>query len=376
MQQKDEPPKLLKAIAEALCDEMLKQGLWLLSPKFLGYDWNSWYERVDGNHNSPVYVPAASNKGNCLDNNRIKIVTDTHSTLTTSLNLCPDAFKELLFDCYINVIIQQLEFLQAQIKLHNNIDRLVFQNIHFFVTKLRKKADPVGYAIAQNTKNAIQAAIALNVITANKLKINNKTLLTFSSLSDSTILSRKNALSKTLRNNKRWTKEFLLELSKQNNTEEVKELFVNIICQLKQFGISRFYFKDLVDAVKEDVRAIVKEELAIVAPDYIGGTARYEQDNEGDNERVLFILPDDIYENYEVFIYWCEQIRKAIDQSNYQDRVHKQLERMFTEIEMAIGDGDDPPSQSEIARRLHIPIATLNGYMNKLRQLVDTVKVE
>jgi hypothetical protein len=88
MKATDCPPKLLDELAGALGAEMKKYGLFNQHPSHIGYDdWDRWND---------------------------------------------DAFKDLLFDCYIQAITKQLLALQAYIKQGQNIDGVIIQNVHFF----------------------------------------------------------------------------------------------------------------------------------------------------------------------------------------------------------------------------------------------------
>jgi hypothetical protein len=369
----DESPELFKVVAEALCIEMVKQGLWELSPEVLGYDWNNWHENTvdkDKAETGNVRQPAS-----CLDKHRIKIVAAPNKTLAESLKKCPDAFKDLLFDCYINVITQQLEFLKDNITLGNDIDGLVRQNIHFFVTNLRRKTDPVGYAVAQNAKDAIQRAMARGVITSNQLKINNNTQLTFFS-SGSTTLSEKDAISEALHHNSAWTKDIQLKLSSQKNKEQVRERFCECVCQLRNSDIGCFRFKRLVDAMKEDVRALIQAlEAQKRPPEVLDSTTIEEGDDDetDDGGEIVLFIKDDAYD-YLLLSEWCEHIHNAIAQSDYQDRVRQQLHKVFTEIEVPLKQRKKYPLPAEIAEILGLAPATLNGYIKKLRLLVEQLK--
>jgi hypothetical protein len=367
----DELPELFKAVAEALCVEMVKQRLWELSPEVLGYDWNNWYENTvdkDKAETGNVRQPAS-----CLDKHRIKIVAAPNKTLAESLKKCPEAFKDLLFGCYINVITQQLDFLTNNIALGNNIDGLVRQNIHFFVTNLRRKTDPVGYAVAQNAKDAIQRAMARAVITSNQQEINNNTQLTFSS-SGSTTLSEKDAISEALHHNSAWTKEIQLKLSSQKNDEQVRECFCECVCQLRNSDIGCFRFKSLVDVMKEDVRALIQAlEAQKRPPEVLDSTAKEDDDEADDGGEIVLFIKDDAYD-YLLLSEWCEHIHNAIAQSNYQDRVRQQLHKVFTEIEVPLKQRQKYPLPAEIAEILGLAPATLNGYLKILRLLVAQLK--
>lgn len=311
------PEALLELVEQALKLKMKQLGLWKLPPAYLGYkDWNSWAEK--------------------------------------------DAFTELLDDCYIK-IFENKQKLKAYIKIGQDIDGLVVQNIHWFLQRLRQKNDPTGYAVAQNTKQAVKTAISKDIITANQPpenQINNQTLLAFGAFS-SIPNSGKNAISKALSDNPDWRhgNELKLKLSRQLRSEEVKKQFFQIICQLKNAKIMQFLFKNLVDAIKEDVRAVeIPNEIFVPYDD-----------------ELISIQPDSSYEDYQSFQSFCEQIIQLIDNSGYTPKIREQLHLVFTEFEVAIANKNDPPSIAEIARRLNIARSTSHGYIEKIRMLVKKI---
>jgi hypothetical protein len=88
-------------------------------------------------------------------------------------------------------------------------------------------------------------------------------------------------------------------------------------------------------------------------------------------ETVQLIAPDTDYEDYQSTHHWCNRIREAIEQSDYQERVREKLHKVLIEIEVSIKDRNYLPSQAEIARRLRTPSGTFDGDMKKLRKLVS-----
>ena len=308
----DCPSKLLNELAGALGAEMKRYGLFNQSPSSIGYcSWERWND---------------------------------------------DAFKDLLFDCYIQAITKQLPPLQAYIKQGQNIDGVIIQNVHFFIIGKFRSNDKVGYAVAGNAKVAVQLSIIRKIIKSNDEPnhINSNSLLTFV---NSTTASGEDAICSALRQNPAWTTELQLKLSRFKNNDSTKQKFSDIVCSLKDIG--SFRFKSLVDSMKEFVRKAVNDRQAgNIPPDF------------GDET----ILPDDTYENYNSFCYLCKQIRAAIEQSNYNDDVREQLHRVFTEIELPIKQRKDHPSQAEIAVILDIPPSTLHGYIHKLRKLIALVR--
>jgi hypothetical protein len=309
------PLKLLDELESALRAEMKKHGLLNQPPSGIGYDdWERW------------------------DN---------------------DSFKNLVYDCYIEAIIKPLPTLQTYIKQGQNIDGVIIQNVHFFIIGKFRNHDKIGYAVAINTKVAVQLSIIRKIIKYDDDadNINSHTLLSFLSCK-STTFSGKEAISSALRNNSAWTPELQLRFSIFKNNDSTKQKFCDIVCKLKDFDIDSFRFKSLVYSMKEFARKAVDDwQAKNIPPDF------------GEDK----ILPDETYDNYNSFSYWCKQIREEIEKS-YKNDVCEQLHRIFTEYELAIKQRKDTPSQREIASSLDIPASTFHGYIKKLRKVIALVR--
>lgn len=316
MEPSDCPSKLLNELGAALRAEMNRYGLYNQVPSAIGYDlWKDWND---------------------------------------------DAFKDLLYECYIQAILKQLPKLQAHIKLGQNIDGIIIKNVHYFIIGKFRSCDRVGYTVAANAKQSVQLSITRKILKSNDEpnNINNNTFLTFLDCK-STTSSEEEAISSALGNNSEWTTELQLKFSSFKNKDTTKEKFSDIVCRLKDFNIDSFWFRNLVDAMKKFVRRAVENRQAEnIPPDFY-------QDK---------IFPDDEYENYNYFSDLCKQIKQAIDESNYKNDVREQLHRVFTEIELFIKQRKDYPSQAEIAIRLNISAATFHGYIKKLRKLIAPIR--
>jgi hypothetical protein len=369
----DEIPELFQALAKALCEEMVKQGLWLQSPQILGYDWDYWYENRYGN-----------GKGSCMGRRGINIkFKGRNSKLIGSIP--SSAFIDLLFDCYVVVIFKQLEYLQGQIELGNTIDGSVLQNLKLFVMDLRRTKDSVGYNVAINAKLGFQHAIDRKIINSDDQdEIDNNTQFTFSECP--TTPSDENSISEVLSQTEAWTNTFKLKMSKQMRRRresekefkdsfqrEIGDPFCEMLKQLNNSGINCFRFKNMVDAMKEDVRRVVADEQARnMAPDDLDHTAIECPDDDAINEEesvnIIPFIVDEQYE-YTAFDERCKNIRNAIAQSDYSEKVRERLRQEFNEIEVSIKE-KTAPLQAEIANSLGIAISTLSDDMNRLRHMM------
>ena len=113
--------ELWSALRAALRSELKRRGLWETPPVYLGiYGWESW--------------EASGEKETALE--------------------------ELLAECYSYIFFLRLRSLEAQLKLKENIDGLIFLNIRHFLHERQKEHDPLGSQVFQVLQAAVRAAVA------------------------------------------------------------------------------------------------------------------------------------------------------------------------------------------------------------------------
>ncbi len=313
------PEALLEAIAKVLRFNMRKRGLWTAPPAWLNYpEWQSWKE--------------------------------------------PNAFDDLVFDCYEFAVVKRIEGLRNALNRFDNIDGLIFRNIKNFLTEQQSRYDPIGYSVAGNVKKAIQQAIELGELTAQDLdetkKIQNSTLLTFSSTQSTT----ENSLLEGLRCNKAWAE---LRLKLVRRSEIAQDDLCEIVCQLADNGIKSFLFKDLVNIIKAEVRTFNT---------VLDDETRALEDLGGDiPQLVKIIAPDTTYEDWKSWTYFVEQVEKDITQLKPKKR-RVRIEKIFRELVRLSKTAESQLSLAELARLLDIPSSTLCEDMKILRDIVQKLR--
>jgi hypothetical protein len=378
------PPELLDAVAKALRAEMKKRGLWTAPPVWLGYeDWNCW------------------------DETRGKYKDDV-------LKKYSDAFIDLLFECYEYLFLgQRLPHLQNAMKQSPNVDGLVVRNIKQFITEKQRKHDPLGYNVAHHARDAVQCAIDKGILKASGLthkgKVYNRTLLssgsaaqssddtqkparyqrpsrftttlcrTTLSSTNSTTLSEQGRIFEVLHDNQKW-KDIRHKLA--GKSEKVQERLCEIVCQLIKSGINCFRFENLVNAMKEDVRAI-NPEPKYISIDKVTGIQKEDteiaarepaNDAEANDAYAQLIVRLDIsYEDYHNYCDLRDRIREAIDKLPLQEKFRKRLHQILMEFENAIETKTKIPSQTELSKRLGVGIGTINKDIKELRKLVKKI---
>ena len=311
------PEELLNLLAQFLHAEMRRRGLWMAPPKWLGVEYlgvNSW-------------------------------------------NSDPDAFTDLLFDCYV-YIFKRLKSLRNQLEAHDkiNIDGLIALNIKHFLTEKQSYENPQGYAIGSNVKTAVLFAIDNQILTTNTEKLGKETVLTFSSASSQNPISEKTLLS-VLRCQTDLPKvrDSLLTKS-QSAVKKINE----IIGQLAENGITSFRYSDLMKMTKEEVQSgwqMPETNFAV------------ETDSNGNIQIVKLTQDGTIYnELRQGMAVLFKQIEEEIEGLNHHSALKRKIKKVFQGMVSLIEAGETP-SQVELVRILgDIPRNTVSRIMTILRK--------
>lgn len=321
---------LHKAIANALRHELKERGLWYESPQLLGYSEESSWKK-----NS-------------------------------------QAFDQLCLDCYIFAIVDRFKALSEAAKRYPNIEGIIFNNIRHFLTERQQKRDPIGYAVAENVRSAIELAIENNILIAEGLKQNkvcNRTLLSFTSETSPKIANQQ-AL-KAILSSPLWL-EIRFQFIQQCKKAQEK-LHQELIALLpEKYSVYHFYFKDLAEVMKDEVRQSwhnAHSQSDEMVPD--------ETDDDSEEyfpELIQRIEPDTTDEDFESWRQWISEIGQAIDKMKGQERLRKGIKQVFDELVLSIENEDEVPSQVELSRRLNIPKPTVHKYLKDMATLIIKLK--
>jgi hypothetical protein len=338
--------QLRSALRAALRSELKRRGLWETPPAYLGiYGWEAW--------------EAGGRKETALE--------------------------ELLAECYSYIFVLRLRSLQAQLKLKENIDGLVFLNIRHFLHERQKEHDPLGSQVFQVLQSAVRTAVAegdLYVLQGDE-RIRNHTVLS-ASPSGSALEPAREGLAALVA---RWNDELLPDLVtlRGHRQEEVVRRLRERLPELGREGFSTFRFKDLVDPLKADVRArwaaILDQSQGEVAPQ-IGEEQRW--------NRVRLVPPDTQVEERQLFRKLVDCVMTSLRRldinektGNYLSTLGKvdrlqasegaepgtpasQLDQLLREAE-----GEERPSLRRLAEQLRIPRERLPGLYETLGDLLE-----
>lgn len=211
--------EMLKELRDTLMREMRKTSLWSSPPRYVGiYGHPHWTSRGP----SP-------------------------------------ALEGLLSDCYLFVFKEKLHSLVAGLKVNNAIDGLVVFYVGNFLFERRKDHDPLGYRVFENTRKAVRNAVAggeLHVLEGDP-KIRNNTVLGATPAADPDAAAEASELAAIVA---RWNHDLLPDLvvAERAARGRVTARLKAHLLELEAEGIDAFRFKDLVDALKQNARALGK----------------------------------------------------------------------------------------------------------------------
>ena len=215
-------------LRRALRTELKRRGLWRSSPSYLGiFGFRQWDE-----------TPARA---------RVNAPLETRGR--------DDALEELTAGCYSFIFVDRLRSLMAQLLVKSDIEGLVTLDLRHYLYELQKRHDPLGFRVFALARSAVRRSLELGDlhVLAGDVGIRNDTLLGFGTAPDLAP-----AAGAELRGPvSRWNDELLPDLVTAHGKAkaEVAEGLRRRIMSLRLEGVERFRFKDLVDALKSDVRS-------------------------------------------------------------------------------------------------------------------------
>ncbi len=286
--------QLWSALRAALRSELKRRGLWETPPVYLGiYGWETW--------------EAGGRKETALE--------------------------ELLAECYSYIFVLRLRSLEAQLKLKENIDGLIFLNIRHFLHERQKEHDPLGSQVFQVLQSAVRTAVAekdLYVLQGDE-RIRNHTVLS-ASPSGSALEPAREGLAALV---DRWNDELLPDLVtlRGHRQEEVVRRLRERLPELGREGFVTFRFKDLVDPLKADVRA---RWAAIL--DQFQGEAVPQIGEEPRGTRARLVPPDNQVEERQLFRKLVDCVMTSLRRLDINEKTRDYLSTLWNFVRLqAVG---------------------------------------
>ncbi len=314
------------ALRITLSNELKIRGLWATQPQFLGiYGYSSW-----------------SAEG---------------------------ALEELVSGCYLFTFAKR-QALQAQLKVKPSIEGLVIRNVRNFLSRREELYDPIGrrvYSVLGDAVGRLIEAGELHVLgedpgaVTEVPKITNETILGFAPSPD----PRPAWTDDFGANVRSWNEDLLPDLitAMGLGASKVIQRLMAHLRGLRDAGCEAFRFKDLLDALKSDVRARWKVL----------------------QEFQLLQLPGKDFEQRERFETLVVCVEDCLDAQRGSERRKENLWKLWRLIRAVTADSwagevaeppardfaDELPSKREMARILGIPKGTLSDLYNTIQRCVE-----
>ncbi len=322
--------ELRTELRKALVREMRWRSLWASSPSYVGVlGWPSW-------------TPG-----------------DTEGTASP--------LEDLLSDCYLFVFGKQLRQLLNQLLVHSKIDGLVVVYLRHFLTDRQKHHDPLGYRLFEILCAAVRGSVAageLHVLRGTPA-IRNQTVLGAESDADPAKASPIEDLRPLVA---RWNDELLpgLVTAERTARRKVTKSLRDHLADLEAEGVAVFRFKDLLDALKEDVRArwgrLHRQE---------DGETVVEEDDEGVRRLVRILRPATRVEDLDSFKKLVRCVSNLIPKVDARQKTRAYLVELWNFLRRWSlgGRRETLPSNRELEGELKIPRDRFPGLYETLGQL-------
>lgn len=219
--------ELLRAI---LVREMVRRGLWSAPPSYLGVSGADCWRR--------------------------------------------ELLDELVADAYVEIFLRRLAALQNQLLVRADVGGVIVRCVRQFLHDRQRDNDPLGYKVYEILRDSLSRLLEAGTLriggadrldgrTAGKARIHNGTVCAFGPDAGFRQPDRVDFEDRVrLWNDELWPE--LLTAQGRARTR-VHERLDDHLVRLGEIGVESFYFKDLVEPMKRDVRGRWSEELANLA---------------------------------------------------------------------------------------------------------------
>ncbi len=270
---------LLATLRKALVHEMKRRALWGAPPSYLGiYGGTEW---TDG-----------------------------------------ELLEELLLDCYEFVFVRRLPGLRKQARVRENVDGLVFLSIRNFLHDTQRRHDPLGYRLFEVVHAAIQGLLKEGVlhVVAGDVKVRNDTVLAFAPWHDPCEADNVDPARQVTT----WNDALLPELVTAWRKDGVIAELIGRIARLSDDGVEVFRFRDLIEPLKNDVRARWGALLANEDEE-----TAFDEDGEGTRSIVRLVRPENGLEERQTFAELLACVSRRIDRIDANPKTREYLRRLW-----------------------------------------------
>jgi hypothetical protein len=295
----------------------------------------------------------------------------------------PGALEDLAASCYGYVFVDRLRALQAQLRVRDNIDGLVFRNVKNFLHDLQKANDPVGYRAYEVLRSAVESAAAAGGLRVEgEDKLGGDSLCVFPAAAvaaedrpDTEERTRRRRVMEQL--TAQWNAELLPELilARGKQRDEVAAELSRRLPELAAEGVVAFRFRELLAHLRRDLRQrwaalLWQSKGTATAPRQ--AMERPAADTGGDDAadtgfvRVLHHYrppqaADNAVAERQAFRRLTDCVSRLVEEHAADRRTRRYLDKLWQFIRTCVTASEPVPSRRKLSRFLDIPRDRLPG---------------
>ncbi len=276
---------------------------------------------------------------------------------------CQDALEELVAECYPYIFVSRLKRLLDHLRIKPSIDGLVVLNVRHFLYEAQKKHDPLGFRLFKILHAAVDTAVDAAVLFVLKgdPRIRNDTVLGFRPETDPGELPPVQ-LEEIVR---QWNDVLLPEMVEGRGKARkwVVTSLRTFLARLPAEGVAGFTFRELIDPLKNDVRARWAGQFEL---------ARGETGIE-DGGAVPVVGPDSGIEIRDGFRKLRQCVDESLDRLEAPPKTKGDLRTLWREQHDRAEHGEHA-SQRKLAAELGIPRRRLSRLLSTLGELIEACR--
>jgi hypothetical protein len=293
----------------------------------------------------------------------------------------PGALEDLTVSCYGYVFVDRLRALQAQLRVRDNIDGLVFRNVKNFLHDLQKANDPVGYRAYEVLRRAVESAAAaggLRVEGEEKLGGDSLCLFPAAALAaedqpDTGERARRRQVMEQL--TAQWNAELLpdLILARGKRRDEIAGELARRLPELAAEGVVAFRFRELLAHLRRDLRQrwaalLWQSKGTETAPREAVERPNAGRDDEADTGFVRVLhhyrppqAADNAVAERQAFRKLTDCVSRLVEEHAADRRTRIYLDKLWQFIRTCVTASEPVPSRRKLSRFLDIPRDRMPG---------------
>ncbi len=284
-----------------------------------------------------------------------------------------DALDELAAECYAFVFLDCLRSLQAHARTKPNVDGLVVLHVRNFLHGVQKKNDPLGFKVFDALRAALRHLLeqgSLHVLKGSQ-KVRNDTVFGFAADEDPE--EAEDPLSGSDVGS--WGDEIvpaLISTRGETSAEAVSRLAARI-SQLPEHNVRAFRFRELVDPLKDDVRARWGKILEELQGERVPGVEGEDEAGKKIVRLIAVTQPETDFEKREWFDRIADCVDRGLRQLTLRAKAREYLERLWSFLHGYALDvaSEKLPSYRKLSELLDIPRERFPGLYEILGGLLE-----